>query len=55
MFIPKPVLALGFALEQPLRDATLAFSASGISKQLEFTCSVSGIFRNFQANKKHIP
>jgi hypothetical protein len=34
--IPKPVLAVGFALEQPLRDATLACSASGISKQLEY-------------------
>ncbi|MDR1480346.1 MAG: hypothetical protein LBJ00_15530 [Planctomycetaceae bacterium] len=33
--IPKPVWAVGFAPEQPLRDATLACSASGISKQLE--------------------
>ncbi|MDR1478752.1 MAG: BatA domain-containing protein [Planctomycetaceae bacterium] len=33
--IPKPVWAAGFAHEQPLRDATLAYSASGISKQLE--------------------
>ncbi|MDR1480683.1 MAG: hypothetical protein LBJ00_17300 [Planctomycetaceae bacterium] len=30
--IPKPVWAVGFALEQPLRDATLACSASGILK-----------------------
>ncbi|MDR1477367.1 MAG: hypothetical protein LBJ00_00315 [Planctomycetaceae bacterium] len=34
--IPKPVWAVGFALEQPLRDATLACSASGILKQLEY-------------------
>ncbi|MDR1479272.1 MAG: DUF3418 domain-containing protein [Planctomycetaceae bacterium] len=34
--IPKPVWAVGFAPEQPLRDATLACSASGISKQLEY-------------------
>jgi hypothetical protein len=33
--IPKPVWAVGFAIEQPLRDATLACSASEISKQLE--------------------
>ncbi|MDR1480737.1 MAG: tryptophan synthase subunit alpha, partial [Planctomycetaceae bacterium] len=32
--IPKPVWAVGFAHEQPLRDVTLACSASGISKQL---------------------
>ncbi|MDR1480816.1 MAG: hypothetical protein LBJ00_17965 [Planctomycetaceae bacterium] len=34
--IPKPVLAVGFSPEQPLRDAALACSASGISKQLEY-------------------
>ncbi|MDR1480478.1 MAG: prepilin peptidase [Planctomycetaceae bacterium] len=34
--IPKPVLAVGFAHEQPLRDATLACPTSGISKQLEY-------------------
>ncbi|MDR1480005.1 MAG: tetratricopeptide repeat protein [Planctomycetaceae bacterium] len=34
--IPKPVWAVGFAHEQPLRDATLACSVSGISKQLEY-------------------
>jgi hypothetical protein len=34
--IPTPVLAIGFALEQPLRDVTLARLASGISKQLEY-------------------
>ncbi|MDR1478969.1 MAG: hypothetical protein LBJ00_08505 [Planctomycetaceae bacterium] len=34
--IPKPVWGVGFALEQPLRDATLACSASGISKQLKY-------------------
>ncbi|MDR1478273.1 MAG: SDR family NAD(P)-dependent oxidoreductase [Planctomycetaceae bacterium] len=37
--IPKPVWAVGFAPEQPLRDATLACSASGISKQLEYKLS----------------
>ncbi|MDR1478951.1 MAG: hypothetical protein LBJ00_08410 [Planctomycetaceae bacterium] len=42
--IPQPVWAIGFALEQPLRDAMLACPAAGISKQLEhnihqaFTC-----------------
>ncbi|MDR1478718.1 MAG: hypothetical protein LBJ00_07225 [Planctomycetaceae bacterium] len=36
LIIPKLVWAVGFALEQPLRDATLACSASGISKQLEY-------------------
>ncbi|MDR1479568.1 MAG: MiaB/RimO family radical SAM methylthiotransferase [Planctomycetaceae bacterium] len=35
--IPKPAWAIGFAREQPLRDATLACSASGILKQLEYT------------------
>ncbi|MDR1478045.1 MAG: radical SAM protein [Planctomycetaceae bacterium] len=35
-FISKPVWAAGFAPEQPLRDATLACPASGISKQLEY-------------------
>ncbi|MDR1478719.1 MAG: AAA family ATPase [Planctomycetaceae bacterium] len=34
--IPKPVWAVGFTHEQPLRDATLACPASGISKQLEY-------------------
>ncbi|MDR1478884.1 MAG: hypothetical protein LBJ00_08075, partial [Planctomycetaceae bacterium] len=34
--IPKPAWAVGFALEQPLSDATLACSASGILKQLEY-------------------
>jgi hypothetical protein len=33
--IPTPVLAVGSAPEQPLRDTTLASSTSGISKQLE--------------------
>ncbi|MDR1477963.1 MAG: hypothetical protein LBJ00_03385 [Planctomycetaceae bacterium] len=33
--IPMPVWAIGFAPEQPLRDATLACSATGTSKQLE--------------------
>jgi hypothetical protein len=33
--IPKPVWAVGFAPEQPLRDATLTCSTSGILKQLE--------------------
>ncbi|MDR1479814.1 MAG: hypothetical protein LBJ00_12850 [Planctomycetaceae bacterium] len=28
--------AIGFALEQPLRDATLVCPASGILKQLEY-------------------
>jgi hypothetical protein len=42
--IPKPVWAVGFALEQPLRDATLACSASGISKQLEHTASKKYFF-----------
>ncbi|MDR1480072.1 MAG: von Willebrand factor type A domain-containing protein [Planctomycetaceae bacterium] len=36
---PMPVLALGFAPEQPLHDATLACPASGISKQLEYKTS----------------
>ncbi|MDR1479804.1 MAG: hypothetical protein LBJ00_12800 [Planctomycetaceae bacterium] len=35
--IPKPVWAVGFAPEQPLRDATLACSASGILKQLGYS------------------
>ncbi|MDR1477491.1 MAG: transglutaminase-like domain-containing protein [Planctomycetaceae bacterium] len=38
--IPKPVCAVGFALEQPLHDATLACSASGISKQPEYIVTV---------------
>ncbi|MDR1480002.1 MAG: hypothetical protein LBJ00_13790 [Planctomycetaceae bacterium] len=42
LFIPTPVWAVGFAHEQPLRDATLTCSASGILKQLEFT-TASGI------------
>jgi hypothetical protein len=43
--IPKPVWAVGFALEQPLRDATLACSASGISKQLEYNvCQLYLVF-----------
>ncbi|MDR1479545.1 MAG: hypothetical protein LBJ00_11455 [Planctomycetaceae bacterium] len=35
--IPKPVWAAGFAPEQPLRDATLACSASGIQNSLSIT------------------
>ncbi|MDR1479052.1 MAG: hypothetical protein LBJ00_08920 [Planctomycetaceae bacterium] len=42
--IPKPVWAVGIALEQPLRDAALACSASGILKQLEYTCSGISFF-----------
>jgi hypothetical protein len=34
--IPKPVWAIGFALEQSLHVVTLACSASGILKQLEY-------------------
>ncbi|MDR0390267.1 MAG: hypothetical protein LBH59_00030 [Planctomycetaceae bacterium] len=33
--IPKPVWAVGFALEQTLRDAALAVSALRILKQLQ--------------------
>jgi hypothetical protein len=36
LIIPKPVWAVGFALEQPLHDATFACSALGISKQLKY-------------------
>ncbi|MDR1480157.1 MAG: hypothetical protein LBJ00_14570 [Planctomycetaceae bacterium] len=35
--IPKPVWAVGFAPEQPLRDVTIACPASGILKQLEYS------------------
>ncbi|MDR1479452.1 MAG: hypothetical protein LBJ00_10990 [Planctomycetaceae bacterium] len=31
-FIPQPVWALGFALEQPLRDVAIACPVSGILK-----------------------
>jgi hypothetical protein len=31
-FIPTPVWAVGFALEQPLHVVALAYSASGILK-----------------------
>jgi hypothetical protein len=37
MFTPKPVWAIGFALEQPLHVVALPCSASGISKQLEYS------------------
>jgi hypothetical protein len=33
--IPKPVWAIGFAIEQPLHVVALACPASGILKQLE--------------------
>jgi hypothetical protein len=33
--IPKPVWAVGFALEQPLRDATLAVFSFLILKRLQ--------------------
>jgi hypothetical protein len=36
IFIPKPVWAIGFALEQPLHVVALACSASGILKQLQY-------------------
>ncbi|MDR1478526.1 MAG: NAD-dependent epimerase/dehydratase family protein [Planctomycetaceae bacterium] len=39
--IPKLVWAVGFAPEQPLCDATLACSASGISKQLEYNNNIA--------------
>ncbi|MDR0390802.1 MAG: hypothetical protein LBH59_02770 [Planctomycetaceae bacterium] len=35
--IPKPVLAVGFALEQTLRDATLAVFSFLILKRLQHT------------------
>jgi hypothetical protein len=35
VFIPKPVWALGFALEQTLRDATLAVFIFLILKRLQ--------------------
>ncbi|MDR1477732.1 MAG: hypothetical protein LBJ00_02190 [Planctomycetaceae bacterium] len=41
--IPTPVWAVGFAPEQPLRDATLACSASGILKQLEYNNAANNI------------
>ncbi|MDR1479521.1 MAG: hypothetical protein LBJ00_11335 [Planctomycetaceae bacterium] len=41
--IPKPVWAVGFAPEQPLRDATLACPASGIVKQF---ASITKVCRN---------
>ncbi|MDR0392593.1 MAG: hypothetical protein LBH59_11835 [Planctomycetaceae bacterium] len=36
--IPKPVWAVGFALEQTLRDATLAVFSFLILKRLQHIC-----------------
>jgi hypothetical protein len=36
--IPKPAWAVGFALEQTLRDATLAMFSFLILKRLQHTC-----------------
>ncbi|MDR0390717.1 MAG: hypothetical protein LBH59_02335 [Planctomycetaceae bacterium] len=38
-FIPKPVWAVGFALEQTLRDATLAVFSFLILKRLQHSSS----------------
>ncbi|MDR1477870.1 MAG: hypothetical protein LBJ00_02905 [Planctomycetaceae bacterium] len=45
--IPKPVWAVGFAHEQPLRDATLACPASGISKQLGYISCIPDRSKRF--------
>ncbi|MDR1478088.1 MAG: AMP-binding protein [Planctomycetaceae bacterium] len=47
--ITKPVLEVGFALEQPFRDATLACSASGISKQLKYVTNIPTLKRVISA------
>ncbi|MDR1479071.1 MAG: hypothetical protein LBJ00_09025 [Planctomycetaceae bacterium] len=39
-----PVWAVGFALEQPLLVVTLACSASGILKQLEYSEDKKALF-----------
>jgi hypothetical protein len=51
IFMPKPVWAIGFALEQPLRDAALACSVSGTSEQLEYASTVSELFEPFRQSR----
>jgi hypothetical protein len=49
--IPKPIWTVGFALEQSLRDATVACSNAGILKSLEYTPQTLTI-RNNHSKKK---
>ncbi|MDR1479746.1 MAG: hypothetical protein LBJ00_12505 [Planctomycetaceae bacterium] len=41
LYYTVAVRAIGFALEQPLHVVALACSASGILKQLEYSCNYS--------------
>ncbi|MDR0391602.1 MAG: hypothetical protein LBH59_06825 [Planctomycetaceae bacterium] len=49
MFIPKPVWAIGFALEQTLRDATLAVFSFLILKRLQHN------YANFKVTLVYLP